>query len=141
MVGTDPSVPRFADPETAAEGATELIAPAHRRTLHEDLSTGTVVLTDHGDAGTIRFDASGTEMSSTATDVWEITRGDPLSATVTCDRSWTVRWGEICAEVRTTSTMWCDATHFHTNDSVVALEDGQEIFASRRQATHARDHV
>jgi len=140
-VGADPPVPRFAEPETAADGATEVIAPAHHRTLYEDMSTGTVVLTDHGDAGTIRFDANGTEMSSSATDVWEITRGDPLSASATCDRSWTVRWGEVCAEVRTTSTMRCDATHFHTTDSVVALQDGQEIFASRRQATRSRDHV
>ena len=50
-------------------------------------------------------------------------------------------WGDIVAEVRTTSTMRCDATHFHTTDSIIALENGEEIFASRRQATQTRDHV
>lgn len=133
--------PVFEPPLVASAGMTELVAPTSARTLVEDATTGTVVLTDHGDAGTLVFDEHGTEMASTATDVWQITRGDPLSARVTCERTWSVRWGEIVAEVRTTSEMWCDARSFRTADTVTAFENGVEVFASTRTSKHPRDLV
>jgi putative CocE/NonD family hydrolase len=133
--------PAFEPPEHAPVRASVVAAPEHCRTLVEDQTTGRVVLTDRADAGTVVLDELGTEMSSTASDVWEITRGDPLSARVRSERSWSIRWGDVHAEVRTTSEMWCDASHFHTSDHLVALEDGSQIFDSHRSSSHARDHV
>jgi putative CocE/NonD family hydrolase len=143
--------PAFERPEVAATDAFVVEPPVHHRSLTEDQTTGRVALTDRTDSGVVRLDSCGTEMSSAATDTWEITRGDPLSARVRCERTWTIRWDAIPTEVRTTevrtievrteSEMWCDATHFHTEDRLHAFERGIEVHASTRTFSTPRDCV
>ncbi|MDH4280345.1 MAG: hypothetical protein OEW83_19950, partial [Acidimicrobiia bacterium] len=137
----------FGEPAMAPDQAELTAPPSSARTITTDATNGTVTVTDHGDAGTITFDDHRTAMSSTATDTWTITVGDPLSARVVCDRTWSVAWPEESTSVliETRSEMWCDATHFHTRDIVTThLDTGQgdhEVFFSRTHE-HAvpRDH-
>ncbi len=131
----------FEAPETASADAIVVSPPDHHRSLTEDQTTGRVTLTDHTDSGTVRLDEHGTEMSSTATDTWTITRGDPLSARVRCERTWSIRWDGTTTEVRTESEMWSDATSFHTSDRLTALEDGREVHTSTRTFDCPRDCV
>jgi hypothetical protein len=107
--------------------------------MTEDLGSGRVAIIDDSATGDLVLDELGTTMTSTALDRWEIVRGDPLSARVTCERTWSIDWVGHRAEVRTTSEMWCDATHFHTRDRLVALENDSEIFSSDRNSSHRRD--
>lgn len=141
----------FGEPAMAPDQAELAAPPSSSRTITTDATTGTVTVTDHGDAGTITFEDHGTAMSSTATDTWAITVGDPLSARVTCDRTWSVSWPEglpeeaMAVTIETRSEMWCDATHFHTRDVVTAhLHTGQgdhEVFFSRTyEHSVPRDH-
>ncbi len=132
----------FGEPAMADDQA-EITAPAtSARIITTDATTGTVTVTDHDDAGTITFDDHRTAMSSTATDTWTITLGDPLSARVTCDRTWSVAWPEesTAVAVETSSDMWCDATHFHTRDIVTAHLQNEVVFSRTYESSAPRDH-
>ena len=136
-----PTEPWFLPPETADPRAVEVQAAVHRRTLEEDLRIGEVVLTDYGDEGRVRFVDSGATMASTATDTWAITRGDPMSARVKCERTWEIdQDGRVCA-VAAESEMWCDADFFYTSSNVRITDDGVEIASRDSQAQHPRDLV
>lgn len=132
----------FGRPATAPDKATFTVEPTSSRTVTTDASTATVTVIDHGDAGTIVFDEHGTTMSSTATDTWTITHGDPLSARVACDRSWSVTWPDRAstASVETRSELWCDATRFHTRDLIATCLDGDVFFTSSHEFSVPRDH-
>ena len=139
--------PLFGEPAMAPGGAELTAPPSTTRTITADAATGRVTVTDRGDNGTITFDDHRTAMSSTATDTWTITVGDPLSARVVCDRTWSVDWPEesIFVWVETRSEMWCDATHFHTRDIVTTHVDSahveREVFFSQTyEFSVRRDH-
>ncbi|MFZ8948295.1 MAG: CocE/NonD family hydrolase [Ilumatobacteraceae bacterium] len=128
------------EPAEASEVTARVTGGARQeRTMTEDLGSGRVAIIDDSATGDLLLDELGTTMTSTALDRWEIVRGDPLSARVTCERTWSIDWAGHRAEVRTTSEMWCDATHFHTRDRLVALENDSEIFSSDRNSSHRRD--
>ena len=137
---------RFGEPVMGADRADVTTPPSHTRTIRTDVETGTTMLTDHDDAGTITFADHGTAMSSSAVDSWGITIGDPLSARVTCHRTWSVAWPQestqvaLSVEVETQSEMWCDATHFHVRDNVTAVLDGDPFFEQTYDFSIARDH-
>ncbi|MFW2383891.1 MAG: hypothetical protein ACN4GZ_19220, partial [Acidimicrobiales bacterium] len=129
----------FGAPETASPQSTSDGGGTHDRTITEDTITGTVVLTDRTIGDVVTFDQTGASMSSRETDTWSITRGDPLSARTTSERSWSIRWNaDLAVEVRTHSELWCDAEYFHTSDVIVAFENGEKCFTSTRSSNHRR---
>ncbi len=135
----------FGPPVVAPDHARFTVEPTSARTVTSDVATGTFTVRDHSDAGTIVFDDHGTAMSSTATDTWTITDGDPLSARVVCERQWSVTWPEDAwpddgqAAVTTRSEMWCDAAHFHTSDVVTTHLDGEPFFTRSHEFSVERD--
>ncbi len=141
-VGSATGTPMFGEPAMAPDGAELTAPPSSARTITTDASTGGVTLYDHGHNGTIAFDDHRTAMSSTATDTWTVTIGDPLSARVICDRTWSIDWPEesIFVWVETQSEMWCDATHFHTRDIVTTHLDSEVFFSRTYEHSVPRDH-
>ena len=137
--GSEPAEPVFEAPESTRAAARTTGGAHQHRTQFEDLGTGRVTITDDSATGQVVLDATGMTMSSTAVDTWEIVRGDPLSARVRCERTWSIHHDGHHSEVRSISEMWCDANEFHTKDTLSAFDDGEEIFNSERSSSHERD--
>ncbi|CAN5370237.1 CocE/NonD family hydrolase [soil metagenome] len=84
---------------------------------------------------------SGLVLYQTARDTFTITDGDPLSATVRCERSASLDRGDWRVHVETTSTMTADATDFHLSNVVTAYEADVEVFTRTWTTSIPRDHV
>ena len=137
--GEAPAAPWFLEAETADPRSSTSGEPVHERSITEDATTGTVVLTDCSNGETVTFYETGASMKSAETDTWSIVRGDPLSARCVSERSWSIRWSpDHHVEVRTHSELWCDADDFHTSNSIRGFENGEECFSATRSSSHAR---
>lgn len=129
-----------------AEGAPPLPVEVVRtakiqRHKHVDIVTGRTELQNVFDFGRIRFSANGLETEDITTDTYTIVEGDPLSASVRCDRlleyqreAWRVR-------IETTSTMTADAANFHVTNILNAYEGDTRVFAKTWTFSVPRDLV
>jgi hypothetical protein len=110
--------------------------------IARDVVSGRVTMTLNQDGGgRVRQVATGIELGELARDRFTIVEGDPLSAHMESERQVSLARGDRRAEVRTRSTMSCDATRFHLTDTLEAFDDDERIFERTWERSISRDHV
>jgi hypothetical protein len=83
----------------------------------------------------------GLEVSGLQIDRFSITRGDPLSATLECDRVLTLERDEWSPRVEAKTRLTADRRRFHLFSRLEAYECGERIFADERAVSIPRDYV
>ncbi|MEK7329146.1 MAG: peptidase S15, partial [Chloroflexota bacterium] len=137
----DSTLKPFEQPEISAPLALKTLRAANRkREIHRDAISGRHTLVDHNDAGCVRY-PGGLEYDNDTTDIFTIVEGDPLSATVRCDRSAELRRGDWRVRLETSSVMTSDATTFRVTNTVDAYEEHTRVFSKTWTFTVPRDHM
>ncbi|MGH2859517.1 MAG: CocE/NonD family hydrolase C-terminal non-catalytic domain-containing protein, partial [Solirubrobacteraceae bacterium] len=138
----DESPPSFGPPESGEPLASEqtLLRPPARR-VHRDLATGETELEFDWHGLRTRILQTDTEMGEENVNTYRIVEGDPLSATVQCRVTTTLRRPGWSTEVRAASTMTCDRETFTVATTLDAFEDGVRIHAAAHVHTFPRDGV
>lgn len=138
----DQDLPEFESPEQSAPPEIEVLSPGSReRTMHHDVIRGKFRLTDCGGSGYQRIVESGIEFGSAYTNTYTIMEGDPLSASVRCDRTAKIGRGDWQTRVETSSVMTADAEAFHVTNTLDAYEGNVRVFAKTWNFKVPRDLV
>ncbi len=111
------------------------------RHRHTDIITGRTELKNVFDFGRIRFNDNGLEVEDITTDTYTIVEGDPLSATVRCERLLEYQRGDWRVRIETASTMTGDATTFHVTNLLDAYEGNTRVFTKTWTFSILRDFV
>lgn len=138
----DAALAPFQPPEHAPTLASEVLRTAgFERRVHRDLVEGRLRLVIETDAGRRRLVSDRLEFGGHGTDTYNIVEGDPLSASVRCDRTATLGRGEWQVRVETSSLMSADATHFHLTNTLDAYEGDTRVFTKTWDKKIPRDLV
>jgi putative CocE/NonD family hydrolase len=130
----------FAGPERAPMPPHEPLGGGSGREVRRDVATGTVEVTSTGDAGHRLLD-DGLEYREQERDAFRITDGDPLSAIVRSDRTFSVGRGEWQTTVAVTSTMSATTGAFLVTNVLDAYEGDRRVFAKTWHIEVPRDFV
>jgi putative CocE/NonD family hydrolase len=130
----------FAVPESAPMPPHEPLASESRRELRRDVASGTSEIISTEATGHRLLD-DGLEYREFERDRLRITEGEPQSAMVVCDRTFSVGRGEWQTTVRTSSTMSGDAEVFHVTNVLDAYEGERRVFTRTWHVEVPRDHV
>ncbi len=126
-------VPEFEPVEFAAPLETEILETlAGRATTTDDLLTHRVesVVEPDGLPGRVRLTASGLVVGEWGRNTYAIVEGDPLSASVRCERTMEISGPGWSAVTEIDSTMTCDADTFYV-ETLLRTRDGDEPFFER----------
>ena len=133
----------FAGPESAPQTPVTYsdVPQPHRRRICRDLLTGKMTVEFPRWTYCKEMPDIGQKQTSHASAVYEITDGDPLSATALTDyRVEMLRNGTTITH-HSTGRMTCSATHFIIEVDLSIREDGVEMFQRQWHETIARDMV
>ncbi len=111
------------------------------RTVTTDVGSGRTTITNDFDFFGCRRLPDGLEYTETAQDCFSITRGDPLSAEVTCVWEMNVGRGEWKTRIATRSTMTATKQSFLLTNTVDAYEGTKRIFSKTSTKEIPRDLV
>jgi hypothetical protein len=133
----------FEAPEEGVEMAYQTLraGASRQRALHHDLVRGTTELADTLDGGRLRLLPSRLETEFVVTDTYTIADGDPLSASVRCQRWLGQGRDDFLIRVTTDSRVTADAVAFHMTDTVEAWEGDTQVFKRTWTRSVPRDHV
>lgn len=138
----DAHLPAFAQPEGSAPLNIEWLRTGTDRYLHtHDIVTERHTLTRSSKDGCFRIVAHGLENESWGEDSFSITNGQPLSASVRCERNIRIARGAWQTRVSTESVMTADTTHFHVTNQLEAFEGEVRVFAKNWHFSVPRDGV
>ena len=101
---------------------------------------GTAVFDELGAASRVRL-PDGLEIEQASCSVYEITEGDPLSARYREERTVAFARGDWQTRLSTASDLTCDATSFHLEATLRALEGEDCLFDRMWSFEVPRDHV
>lgn len=119
----------FGEAEGAPPLECEVLRPeASRRTVSYDVAQGRLQMTDIIDEGRQRIVSNGLEYDSVITNVFSIVEGQPLSASVKCERQIEICRGEWNTRIETYSLMTGDANFFHLTNTLDAYEKNVRVF-------------
>jgi hypothetical protein len=104
------------------------------------VATGTVEVISTADDGHRLLD-DGLEYRENERDVYHILDGDPLSARVECERTFSVGRAQWRATIRTVSTMSATASSFGVTNVLDAYEGDDRVFTRTWHAEVPRDCV
>ncbi len=134
--------PAFEPAETAPPLAIEVLRPAaSSRHLAHELTTGVVEETLRADDGRWRQIANDLEYESSTTTRFRIVEGDPLSATIRCERSFDIGRGEWQTRVEVWSEQRSDLTTFYVDSACDAFVGSERVFSRTWTFQAPRDHV
>jgi uncharacterized protein len=109
--------------------------------IERDVLTGEIALRMNQDGDvTMRF-PDGLVIDERNRDRYVIVEGEPLSATVTAERTLAMSRGDWRVRIETTSRMTSSATHFRLEDTLRAFEGDEPIFERTWDREIARDLV
>jgi len=137
----DDDLPAFEPPEWSEALGGAIVSAASRARSHtRDDKAGLSGIEDV-ETFRMRLEGSGTDYERASRDVWSIADGDPLSATLRCERTialdregWNVR-------IETVSTMTADAGTFRVDDSLEAFEGERRVFEKHTRIDVPRNGV
>ena len=138
--GEHAAPPHFAQPERAPMPPHAPLNGAAAREVRRDVATGTTEVIGTTSGGH-RLDGDGLEYHEEERDVLRITQGEPLSAAVSCDRTFTVARGPWRATVRTASTMSATERTFQVTNVLDAYEGDCRVFTKTWATEVPRDCV
>ncbi len=134
----DDVLPPFGEPESAPPLATDS-EPVHERSRTVEHSGDRVVITDL-ELHETHLSATGTLERESNIDRWEIAAGDPLSASVRCERDFSLTREGWRVRIVSVSEMRASATDYLVSDTLEAYEDGVRVFTQTREIAIPRDH-
>jgi hypothetical protein len=123
------------------------VEPSHPRRVTRDLLSGRMTVDFPRWTYAVRFEDIDTSQTSTGSARYEVTEGDPLSATLTTEyRVETRRPDPTVGQDSTvghhsTGRLSCDATHFRLDVAVRVWENGEQVFSREWHERIARDHI
>ncbi|SMB83541.1 hypothetical protein SAMN00017405_1057 [Desulfonispora thiosulfatigenes DSM 11270] len=136
----DGACANFAGPETAQVMEMEVLRKEKRtRNLSQDMITGQWKLEDFSDEGERKLSENGIEHGSINKNTYSINENDPLSARVTCEWELKVGRKEWQTKLKTFSEMKSDEKNFYLTNTLIALENEQEIFKKTWETEIPRD--
>jgi hypothetical protein len=124
-------VPSIPAPEPG-DGASRIREIAVEDGVHEICDRQTSVRT---------IPRTGARYSESGVDIYRIREGDPLSATVRCERETSSTGAGHDWRVAVASEMTCDADSFFLTETYSAHEGDEQVFARTREHTIPRDHL
>jgi len=95
----------------------------------------------HHDSGHTRFVDNGIEIDAAGTHTFTIVEGDPLSASIKCDRSVRIGRNDWRTRVETSSRMSADTESFYVTNILDAYEGNTRVFTKTWSFTVPRDLV
>jgi hypothetical protein len=112
------------------------------RSLNRDLIGGVCELVDRGDGGCRQF-PHGLTYERVGADIYRIVEGDPLSASIRCEKTIKLERGREAWRVRleTSSRLTSDATTFWVTNTLDAYEGNARVFSKTWTLTVPRDQV
>jgi len=131
----------FAPPEGAVPLPVEPLPGATGTVLSMDVASGRLTRTMRSDRGGHRRLADGLVYEPRVTDVFTIVEGDPLSASVRCERSVAIARGNWRTRVEAVSTMTADTEAFIVTNALDAFEEDRRVFRRTWDARIPRDLV
>jgi putative CocE/NonD family hydrolase len=132
--------PAFAQPESAPElDAREIIPLVNSREEHWDLERRRLVHTWRHATERRLLVRDNLEHGTESTDVFEITEGDPLSATARAEHVMHLARDGWLIRVETRSVLTSTATSFVVTNEIDAYDGGELVWTSSRAATIPRD--
>ena len=138
----DASLPPFEAPEAAPPLEVKLLRTGGvELTKQADASSGELRITLRGDQGRHLLVASGIEYESYSTTTWQVSEGQPLSASVLCAQTIGIAQGAMRTRVETLSTLSADAEQFYVTNTLDAFEGETRVFAKAWDFSVARDLV
>jgi putative CocE/NonD family hydrolase len=138
----DEALPAFAPPEIAEPLPVEILRPGGGRHVRRDVGSGrTEIVVSIDQLWDRRFPMLGLETIESGSDTYSIVDGDPLSATVVCERTVGAsrdRWSTV---IKTESRMSATATAFRVECALRAWEGDVEAVARSWSFLIPRDYV
>jgi hypothetical protein len=128
--GPEPALPEFDEPEQAAPLPYVPGPPGEReRQVTYDPQTGTWELVVDPNYGGTRTYPDGLVYEERVREAYRIRADDPLSARA--ESTWDIGLsrGDWRVEISTRSVVTASATHFTTDNQVIARESGAEVFS------------
>ncbi len=139
---SDGALRPFEPVETAPPLVVEVLRPSSSsRTVSQELASGTIEQTLLADDGRWRQVGNGLEYGSMTTTRFSITDGDPLSARITCERTFDIARGDWQTRVHVSSYLRCDRERFYLDSTCSAFVADEEIFARAWHFDVARDFI
>jgi putative CocE/NonD family hydrolase len=127
----DANVETLAEPALSAGiPATVLRKPSARRSLTQDLATGTTRLLIEEDGGHARIEDRCIEIEWTGSRSTSIKPDDPLSAAAQAHWSWILRFDQVETRTRASTRLTCTADTFEIEAHVEAHE-GERLIADK----------
>jgi hypothetical protein len=139
----DADLPPFLAPECAPGLAVEMTRSASRtRSLNRDLVGGGCELVDRSDSGCRKYPHELT-YERIGADIYRIVEGDPLSASIRCEKTIKMERGREGWRVRleTSSRLTSDAATFWVTNTLDAYEGNARVFSKTWTLTVPRDQV
>lgn len=138
----DIELPPFEPPEGSPPLTVEVLRTGfNNRFKRYDVANGVFELTVHRDNGRRRLVRSGIEYEESGTDTYTIVEGDPLSATVRCERRIYIARGDWRTRVETVSALSADAETFYVTNLIDAYAGNTRIFTKTQSLQVPRDLV
>lgn len=136
----DRRVKPFPPAEAAPPMARTVIEPPTlSRTIRRDLASGRVTLSHLDDGGVYRIDAYQLECGARTERRLTIADGQPLSARVEVDWTWSFRRGDWRARTETKGRVWCTRDTFEFETTVDAFEGDSAVFSRSWRNSLPRD--
>ncbi|AQQ54798.1 CocE/NonD family hydrolase [Planococcus lenghuensis] len=136
------AVTPFKQAETAEVLDREVLREAGRlREIHHNTVTGEWILDDYSDEGARRLPSNGVEYGSTNRNIYKITEGDPLSASIRCEWTLTLGRGDWQTRIESISTMKSDEKNFYITSHLKAFEGEEEVHDDFRTFEVERDYL
>jgi putative CocE/NonD family hydrolase len=138
----DDTIPSFEPPEVSALLVQEILrSPTATRQIRREAIGGAYELVDRKDSGRVRLLDNDIEFGSINTNTYRIVEGDPLSASINCDRVGEMGRGDWRVRIETRSLMTADRDHFHVTNVLDAYEGGTRVAAKSWSLVVPRDMV
>ncbi len=137
----DADLPPFPPPECAPGLTLDMLRVGSRtRALNRDLIGGGCELVDRGDGGCRRF-PHGLTYERVGADTYRIVEGDPLSASIRCEKTIKMGRGDWRVRIETSSLLTSDKTTFCVTNVVNTYEGNTRVFSKSWTFTVPRDLV
>jgi uncharacterized protein len=138
----DDALPAFGPPEQSQPIPVETRNSGSRnRLITHNVGERSLEIRDVLDGGRRRLVETDLELYSHNEDVYRIVGGDPLSASIRCDRTTGLGRGTWQVRIETTSTMSADATFFYVTNVLDAYEGNRRVFTKTRDIKIPRNLV
>jgi uncharacterized protein len=131
----DDDVDPLPPPEPMDRKVIEALRPGtgRREIVHDVASNRVDVIVDVGYFdGRWRIPGTGLVFGERGTDTYSIVEGEPLSASVRCEREIELSRGDWDVRAVTSTTLRCDAEAFYVTNRIEAYERDAAIFASAK---------